>query len=361
MGEFPEGEFEIIDQFDEPSFSGLKSILRESGDASDDWPGVKLQAIGQSGIYSWFVEPHLGGSHWSKGDIARGYIELASSCLATTFIVTQRVAALRRIAISKNEALRDRLLPEILGGEKAATVGISHLTTSRRHLSKPVLSAEAVEGGFLVDGFSPWVTGGNGADYFVMGAELENGTQILFAIKKDVKGITVEKGFDLVALTQTHTGVVRCDQVMVPADWVLAGPLENVLSTTGVSTGSVQTSALALGLSKSAIDFLYSESAKRPDLMEVFGALNEQFETLKEKLVQTANGVLNCSNEEIRKEANSLVLRATQSALVAAKGTGFVTGHAVGRWCQEALFFLVWSCPQAVQDANLCEFAGIEI
>ena len=51
---------------------------------------------------------------------------------------------------------------------------------------------------------------------------------------------------------------------------------------------------------------------------------------------------------------------ATQAALVAAKGAGYVEGHRVGRWCQEALFFLVWSCPQAVLDANLCELAGIE-
>ena len=30
-----------------------------------------------------------------------------------------------------------------------------------------------------------------------------------------------------------------------------------------------------------------------------------------------------------------------------------------GRWCREALFFLVWSCPQSVLSANLCELAGI--
>ena len=28
-------------------------------------------------------------------------------------------------------------------------------------------------------------------------------------------------------------------------------------------------------------------------------------------------------------------------------------------WCREALFFLVWSCPQSVLTATLCEFAGL--
>ena len=65
------------------------------------------------------------------------------------------------------------------------------------------------------------------------------------------------------------------------------------------------------------------------------------------------------SNDELRGRANNLVLRSTQAALAAAKGAGFVSGHPAGRWCREALFFLVWSCPQPVVAAHLCELAGI--
>ena len=68
-----------------------------------------------------------------------------------------------------------------------------------------------------------------------------------------------------------------------------------------------------------------------------------------------------CTNDELRARANSLVLRATQAALAAAKGTGYVVGHPAGRWCREALFFLVWSCPQGVLNANLCELAGVGV
>lgn len=77
-------------------------------------------------------------------------------------------------------------------------------------------------------------------------------------------------------------------------------------------------------------------------------------------MLNLASGEPVCTNEQLRTDANSLVLRATQAALVSAKGAGYVKGHPVGRWCQEALFFLVWSCPQSVLDANLCELAGIE-
>jgi hypothetical protein len=73
-----------------------------------------------------------------------------------------------------------------------------------------------------------------------------------------------------------------------------------------------------------------------------------------------ADGETVCTTENLRARANSLVLRAAQAVLAAAKGTGYVVGHPAGRWCREALFFLVWSCPQPVLAANLCELAGIE-
>ena len=92
-------------------------------------------------------------------------------------------------------------------------------------------------------------------------------------------------------------------------------------------------------------------------------AFQEQLQTLKDNLLSLASGkdpeTLGCSAQELRASANSFVLRATQAALVAAKGGGYVQGHPVERWCREAMFFLVWSCPQPVLNSNLCEFAGI--
>jgi hypothetical protein len=76
-------------------------------------------------------------------------------------------------------------------------------------------------------------------------------------------------------------------------------------------------------------------------------------------LLSVVRGDSRCTKESIRQRANTFVLRATQAALSAAKGTGYVAGHPAGRWCREALFFLVWSCPQPVAAANLCELAGI--
>ena len=63
--------------------------------------------------------------------------------------------------------------------------------------------------------------------------------------------------------------------------------------------------------------------------------------------------------ERLRATATSLVIRAAQAALTASKGAGFVTGHPAERLAREAHFFLVWSCPEAVSAAVMCELAGL--
>ena len=127
----------------------------------------------------------------------------------------------------------------------------------------------------------------------------------------------------------------------------------------GAKTGGLQTSTLAIGLADAAIGLVEKEGQNRPDLLEPADAMRGDWSELRDDLLSMAAGDEICSSEKLRTRANSLVLRAAQSALAAAKGTGYVVGHPAGRWCREALFFLVWSCPQPVMAANLCELAGI--
>ncbi len=125
---------------------------------------------------------HWGGLEWSDSDIIRGYLKFSAACLTTTFIITQRSGACRRIVDSEHQGLKTRLLPGLNSGATFATVGISHLTTSRRHLAEPAMRAEETRDGFVLDGYSPWVTGAQFADVIVLGATLGDGQQILIAL-----------------------------------------------------------------------------------------------------------------------------------------------------------------------------------
>lgn len=323
------------------------------------WLTRQMQICSGHGVFRWFVPRSMGGLEWSEVDLVRGYLALSGACLTTSFVITQWTAAVRRILASDNRPLAEQQIPGLIAGRSFVTVGISHLTTSRQHRGQPALRATAAGSGFRLDGFSPWVSAAALADDLVMGATLEDGRQMLAVVPAGDPGVEVASPLELVALSASLTGPVQVNGVMIADHQVIAGPATNLMaSATGARTGGLQTSTLAIGLAGAAARWLQDQAVRRANLEPGATALVSSCDELRAHLLASAGGTGKLGNDELRARANRLVLRATQAALVAAKGTGFVQGHPVGRWCRESLFFLVWSCPQAVQDTNLCELAG---
>jgi len=325
------------------------------------WPDQQIGWLRDAGVFEWFVPSEFGGQELEGEDILQMYLSLSQACMTTTFVLTQWNAACKRIQGSENEALKLKLLPKLASGALFATVGISHLTTSRQHVAKPVLAAEENANGFILNGASPWVTGGAFADVIVVGAVLPDGRQIMAAVDRESPGVLPHPGSDLVALSSSCTDRVELDSVFVPVHDVIAGPVNDVLkSHAGGGAGGLQTSTLAIGLSWAAAKYLASESTKRAELGPIADKLNVDCESLQRDLFDLAGQKeASITAGELRQRANSLVLRSTQAALSAAKGAGFLATHPAGRWATEAMFFLVWSCPQPVATANMCELAQL--
>lgn len=353
---------------DDPQLAELCDQLREQADRldlADAWPGEQLKRCADYGVFRWFLPREYGGLDWNPTDRLRGYLALSSACLTTTFVITQRTGACNRIASSDNLSARDRLLPRLAAGDLFATIGISHLTTSGQHLRRPLARAYPHAEGYRLQGTCPWVTGAAHADYLVVGAavmdgEQKTGEELLALVPAERPGVAAEPAAALTGLSASCTGPLRLENVEIDANDLLAGPVEKVMThrSTG-TTGGLQTSTLALGLSQAAIGLIAKEAPHRVDLRRSLESLQRDYEATVESLFAAAEGDPACTKEELRTRANSLALRSTQAALAAAKGAGYVLGHPAGRWCREALFFLVWSCPQPVLAANLCELAGI--
>ncbi len=352
----------LIQRPTDPSMDLLCEAIAKragGGDAVADWPAESLRMCGRAGVYRWFLPKDAGGMDWSAEDQTRGYLRLAAADLTTTFVITQYMGAIKRIVSSGNDVVIDHYLSDLISGQKFATVGISHLTTSRRHLGSPVLRANEVEAGFQLSGLSPWVTGSPHADVYVIGATLDDGREILAAVPRESCGVVPGEGSNLIALSASCTDQVHFNDVIVPRENVLSGPIENVMSVgAGAGTGGLQTSTLAVGLSRAATNFLQGEAAKRSDLSPAADELTREVDAMENELIASDRGEA-CNPSDVRGRANRLALRTTQAAMTAAKGAGFVQGHPVGRWCQQALFFLVWSCPAPVAQAHLCELAGV--
>lgn len=350
--------------FSSASFDALLGVLRShSGDddAPDAWPRMQLDQMAQAGIMQWDLPVAWGGLDLAAVDQLEALRLLSSACLVSTFILTQRSAAVRRIATSDNETAKQTLLPRLLENEIFATVGISHLTTSGQHLRTPRVQVRETDNGYELSGTVPWATGATQADYIVTGGTLADGRQILAAIPTDQAGVEVQPPVRLMALNASQTGAVTLDHVEVRPEDLLHGPVDGVMQQgTGGGAGSLGTSALAIGTTCGIIRQFKDEAARRPDLAPFVGPLEEECSQLTEELRLAATQTHPAGSaavEQIRRRANSLVMRSAQSWLAATKGAGYVAGHPAERAVRESMFFLVWSCPQPVLTANLRELA----
>ena len=106
--------------------------------------------------------------------------------------------------------------------------------------------------------------------------------------------------------------------------------------------------------------FIQLESATRPDLANAAKSFADAIQKARETLYALAD--VESAPERtlaLRVESTKLALRATQAALMVAKGAGFLVPHPTQLWARQAMFFLVWSCPRPVTEGVLEDLLGV--
>jgi alkylation response protein AidB-like acyl-CoA dehydrogenase len=323
------------------------------------WPEQSWKILQQMGALRWAVPRVFGGDEHTGTDMLERYESVASACLTSCFILSQRDAAVRRLRDSGNDRLSRELLPDLAAGERFATVGLAQLTTSRQ-FGKPAVVALPDGDNFIVDGVIPWVTGAPRAEHIIIGAVVEDAGQILAVLPTDTPGVSIAKPLELMALQGSLTAEVRCSGVRIDRKWLLAGPVERVMQTGKGGTGGLETSCLALGLAGAAVKHLLQEAERRPELANDVARLESARANLRREMFRLVEeGADAEAAQNLRARANTLVLQATQAALTASKGTGFLRDHSAQRWARQALFFLVWSCPSPVAAAHMAFFTQV--
>lgn len=353
-----------------PAASGLPAPLRDTLitesallDSLDTWPSRSLQLLAGHDVMGAAIPAEYGGQPLTPAESVEWHVTLSEACLVTAFVLSQRDAACHRIALSPNHELKNSLFPRLARGGAFTTVGISHLSTSRQHCGTPAVQATPTDDGYRLDGSIPWVSGARYADEIVVGGTLEDGTQVLGLAPRTTPGLTIGPSQELMALSSSHTASIELHDIFIPKERILAGPVAGVMKQGPAGTGSLTTSALAVGSASSSLNRLLDEARRRPDLGPIAAALATERDGILRDMREAAsrNPIPPKSIEELRQRANSLVLRAAQASLAACKGAGYVRGHPAERGVREAMFFLVWSCPQPVVSAALREFACVDV
>lgn len=326
--------------------------LADRADHQGPWAAGCMHILARRGILAGFVPTDSGGTAASEPAIIDTLVAIASSCLTTALALSQWAAAVRIIATGTPD-VRAALLPSLACGDTFTTIGISQLTTSRQHLRRPVLVASRDADGWQLHGLCPWVTGADASDTIVTGATTADGDQLFFVVRRDAPGLVIDPPLAMLALSGSRTAAVHFKAVR-PA-YVIEPPERNA-----ARTGGLATTALALGSARAAVGIVSDEATRREDLVAVAASLDTELAGLVARLDSAARaGIALADRDALRGDATSLVLRAAQAGITASKGAGFVRGHPAERIARESLFFLVWSCPQSVSSALLCDWAGI--
>jgi alkylation response protein AidB-like acyl-CoA dehydrogenase len=343
-----------------PQPTRLTQELRSlpAADIPGIWPQDHWDLLMQAGAARWNIPENCGGENQSPRQLLNAYRDIARGSLVAAFLLTQRNAACQRIDSSANAAARTHFLPPLARGEFFATVGISHLTTSRQHLAAPAVAATALSRGrYSLSGCIPWASGVSQAQLLVTGGTCSDGRQILAALDPRMPGVRIEPAVALLGLSASCTSAVQLDNVIIEPISLLHGPVDRVMAVSGGGAGSLSTTAVALGAALGTLDQFSAETRHNPELTPYLQPFLDEAEEIDQLLDQAINASapLSLTSDQLRHRANSLAMRSAHAWLAATKGAGFTCGHPAERAVRESLFFLVWSCPQPVLNSHLSE------
>lgn len=320
-------------------------------DLSGRWPDKDLADLAAAGINRWAVPAEFGGLDFSALDQHFGYEQLARASLALALIISQRDAAIGLIEGSQSD-IRRELLPRLATGELFSTVGIAQLTTSRQG-GRPALRAIRENGGWRLEGLIPWCTGAAQARYIVAGAGTEDSRHLLLLLPNDARGVGIDPPMPLVALRSTWTTAVHCNGVRVDDRLVIRGPGEKLLGRRNhLPLGQT---FLAMGLCQGALDLIAAHTSA--GAQTAHARLAEQLAGLRKRIVELSGDArepeATAAAPQIRGQCNDLAVRTTHAAVALYKGTALLAGHPAQRLAREAMFLLVWSCPNPVIDCTV--------
>ena len=341
-----------------PTLDQALSRIRDRAtehDRTATWPADDLADLAAAGVLTGSVPAAFGGAGGDPLDVTLLHERVAAASLATALVLSQRDSAAALIADSENAELKRDLLPRLAANEIFTTIGIAQLTTSRQGRG-PAVRAAPDGDGFTLDGTIPWSTGAGEADYIVTGAALPDGRQILATVPVELAGVDPRPPMPLVAMASSRTAAVDLAGVTIGPRYLLAGPAEGVLAGRAKPVPLNQ-SYLATGHVRGALELIATHDSDAG--REALASLAAQLETVRSRLLSFEEDAERPqAGPELRAAAADLALRAANAAVALFKGGALLADHPAQRLAREAMFLLVWSCPNSVIDQTVRRVAG---
>ncbi len=268
----------------------------EAIDEAGEFPREVFQQIGALGFFGMRYPEKVGGIGLGLFAYCKAVEEIARGSLSVAACVSmQSMMGTNFVYTLGNEDHHERLLKPAIRGEKIGTICITE-PNAGSDLGAISTSAEAVEGGYRLNGQKMWVTLAPVADFFTVFARAGKDKKLtIFLLERDFEGLDVGRAIHKMGVRALPTSELAITDCFVPEANRLgeigAGELElrKILDQIRIMTG-----ALAVGVARAAL----ADATRYAGERQQFGRPIGKFQALQLKLAEMATDL----------EASSLIV-----------------------------------------------------
>ncbi len=229
-------------------------------DAQDWFPRDELwPAMGELGLHGITVEEEFGGLGlgYLEHVVAVEEVSRASASIGLSYGAHSNLCV-NQIRRWGNEEQKSRYLPKLISGEHVGSLAMSEAGAGSDVVSMK-LKADAVQGGYVLNGTKFWITNAAYADTLVVYAKTapESGSRGItaFLIEKDFEGFAIGQKIDKVGMRGSPTAELVFSDCFVPEENIM-GPLHGGVGVlmSGLDYERVVLSGIQLGIMQACLD-----------------------------------------------------------------------------------------------------------
>ena len=322
-------------------------------DARAAIPRSHLELLAAEGFYGLAAGPVHGGVEVDFPALVGILETLASGCLTTTFTWIQHHGVVRALTGTANEELRDKYLDAAVRGELRGGVAYAGAIPQ-----PPRLWASATQGGWLLNGEAPFVTGWGIVDLLLVSARNtavaageSTGTIISGVVDAGAApGITVEK-LHMVAAQGSNTVRLHFADYFLPAEKVTA-EISHRDFVANQRLNLRLNGCLAMGLATRCIRLI--DAAGQPDIAR---RLDAEQDAIRARLDDGLDDP--ATLPAARAAAAELAYRSAGALVVSVGSIGILARQHAQRLVREATFTLVAAGRPQIKDCLLTLLAGV--
>ena len=227
-------------------------------DAEDWFPRDELwPAMGELGLHGMTVPEEDGGLGlgYLEHVVACEEVSRASASIGLSYGAHSNLCV-NQIARWANPEQKAKYLPKLISGEHVGSLAMSEVGSGSDVVSMK-LRADAVQGGYVLNGTKFWITNAAYADTLVVYAKTGEGSRGItaFLIERDMPGFSIGQKIDKMGMRGSPTAELVFDECEVPDENVM-GPVNGGVGVlmSGLDYERAVLAGIQLGIMQACLD-----------------------------------------------------------------------------------------------------------